>query len=163
MPSPVKTKMITHDIDRGANAILKQVIIAKRKPFVKIGVQADAGMHKGSNTDMVVIASANEYGTRDGRIPERSFIRSTMDENRRKLLTKTKRLLKNEKYNIRKILNLLGLEITRLIQRKITTLSSPPNKPSTIRAKGSDNPLIDTGQLRQTIRHEVVPDGRAKP
>jgi hypothetical protein len=29
----------------------------------------------------------------------------------------------------------------------------PPNAPSTIRAKGSDRPLIDTGELRRSITH----------
>jgi hypothetical protein len=31
-----------------------------------------------------------------------------------------------------------------------------PNAPSTIRAKGSSRPLIDTGALRQAISHQVV-------
>lgn len=33
-----------------------------------------------------------------------------------------------------------------------------PNAPSTIRAKGSDKPLIDTGELRKSIRGIVVED-----
>lgn len=32
----------------------------------------------------------------------------------------------------------------------------PPNAPSTIRAKGSSHPLIDTGQLRRSITYVVV-------
>ena len=33
-----------------------------------------------------------------------------------------------------------------------------PNAPSTIKAKGSDKPLIDTGELRKSIRGIVVED-----
>jgi hypothetical protein len=38
----------------------------------------------------------------------------------------------------------------------MTTLDSPPNAPATVEAKfGQDNPLIDTGRLRQSIDSEV--------
>jgi hypothetical protein len=31
----------------------------------------------------------------------------------------------------------------------------PPNAPATIRAKGSDSPLIDTGEMRKAITHVI--------
>lgn len=36
----------------------------------------------------------------------------------------------------------------------------PPNAPSTIAQKGSDRPLIDTGELRKSVAYVVVADGR---
>lgn len=32
----------------------------------------------------------------------------------------------------------------------------PPNAPATVKAKGSDSPLIDTGEMRKAITHVVV-------
>ena len=36
---------------------------------------------------------------------------------------------------------------------------SEPNAPSTIRKKGSDKPLIDTGRLRQSVNYVIKPKG----
>jgi hypothetical protein len=47
------------------------------------------------------------------------------------------------------------------VKQEITDLRTPPNAESTIRAKGSDNPLIDTGALRQSIRYVI--DDSADP
>ncbi len=48
-------------------------------------------------------------------------------------------------------LGLLGEKAKSDVQKKITLISSPPNEPSTRKQKGSSNPLIDTGALRQHI------------
>jgi len=54
--------------------------------------------------------------------------------------------------NAEKALERLGVFVTGLVRDKIRTISTPPNKPQTIRRKGSSNPLIDTGQARQSIQ-----------
>jgi hypothetical protein len=45
------------------------------------------------------------------------------------------------------------------IKQEITDLKDPPNAASTIAAKGSDNPLIDTGAFRQSIRYVIAEVG----
>ncbi|MCY1185956.1 hypothetical protein D9M73_267810 [compost metagenome] len=44
------------------------------------------------------------------------------------------------------------------VKQEITDLKDPPNAKSTIAKKGSDNPLIDSGHMRQSIRY-VIDDG----
>ena len=39
---------------------------------------------------------------------------------------------------------------------KFTDGTLTPNAPSTIKKKGSSRPLIDTGQLRQSISNKVI-------
>ncbi len=100
----------------------------------------------------------NEYGT--ANIKKRSFIRSTFDENVGKV---QKLLLKRIKIfldsggstDLENTYNALGILLQGKIKNKITNLKTPPNKKSTIKAKGSSNPLIDTGQLRRRIDYEV--------
>jgi hypothetical protein len=41
------------------------------------------------------------------------------------------------------------------IQHEITVLRHPPNAPATIRAKGSSKPLIDTGEMRQSVTYQI--------
>ena len=42
------------------------------------------------------------------------------------------------------------------MKNTFTTGSFTPNKPATIKRKGSSRPLIDTGHLRQSITSKVV-------
>lgn len=125
---------------------------------VKVGVVGDV------DEDLVISASANEFGTdiagkgHNTTIPERSFIRSTMDEQSAELEAMAGRLIMmilEGKITKNDALSRLGLFMQSKIRAKIVDLRSPPNKPSTITAKRSDNPLIDTGRLLQSISYEV--------
>lgn len=49
------------------------------------------------------------------------------------------------------VLNKLGIVAQGDIQSEITSLRSPPNSAVTIARKGSSNPLIDTGAMRQAV------------
>ena len=46
-----------------------------------------------------------------------------------------------------------------IVQKTIKEGSFVPNAPSTIRKKGSDKPLIDTGRLRQSVNYHIKPKG----
>jgi hypothetical protein len=105
----------------------------------------------------------NEFGTRDKEgnqlIPPRSFLRSTHDENLRKV-KRMKRILilkiLDGRMTIKEALDIIGIYMVGQVQAKINNLRTPPNAESTKRQKGSDNPLVDIGQLKQAITHEVV-------
>ena len=49
----------------------------------------------------------------------------------------------------------LGIKAQGDIQAEITSLSSPPNSPVTIKLKGSSKPLIDTGEMRAAITFKI--------
>jgi phage gpG-like protein len=53
-------------------------------------------------------------------------------------------------------LEVVGNIAAGTVQQFMTDLKSPPNAPSTVRKKGSDNPLIDTGALRSSVTYEVT-------
>ena len=168
-------------IDRGWNNIMRELKLTDRS-YVKVGVQAGE-MHKPSSkgskpkdtTDMVKIAVANEFGvstasgSRSGfstvNIPERSFLRSTTDEQQRNLgIMKAQAIRKitSGKTTVRRELKTIGLHLEGEIQKKIKNLRTPPNSAVTILRKGSSNPLMDTGQLRASIKsvvHLVGADG----
>jgi hypothetical protein len=104
-------------------------------------------------------ATYNEFGTKD--IPQRSFLRSTYDEQ----IGKWERQLEN---GIKGIINMnsdasrvwrdLGLKAERDIQKKLSSNIAPENKASTIRQKGSGKTtLFNTGLLYRSITHEVRP------
>jgi len=115
---------------------------------VKVGFPASKA--SGSNIEKAIW---NEFGTSRG-IPERPFMRNAMRNNRRKyqdaLKTSALKIVLGETTS-HTVLNKLGILAQGDIQGEITTLNTPPNAPSTIAAKGSSKPLIDTGEMRQAV------------
>lgn len=101
------------------------------------------------------IAYWNEYGTNDGNIPPRPFMRRTIDSKSDKWLEHLNKELVSNKLDIKPAINKLGLEMEMDIKQEITDLQTPPNAESTIKAKGSSNPLIDTGTMRNSVTHTI--------
>lgn len=103
------------------------------------------------------IAAENEFGTRI--IPARPFMGPAIDDNRDRInnviVGEYVKILDGTS-NIRKSLNLIGLFAVTLIQKKIRDIRTPPNSPRTIALKKSSKPLIDFGQMIQSVRHKIV-------
>jgi hypothetical protein len=131
-------------------------------PGVLVGVRDGAGSTD-EGTPLVQIAAVHEFGSTDGHVPERSFLRSTVSKNRDEYLTLLTAVLDAARKApagvgnavVRRGLGRLGAKAVGDVKRTITDLDTPPNAPSTIAQKGSANPLIDTGRLRQSIDFEV--------
>lgn len=97
--------------------------------------------------------------TTEIHIPERSFIRKTYDEKKGKIDTIVKDSL-NElitfKIDINTFYDRIGTYLVGLTQETLTEVDSPPNHPFTLRRKApKDNPLIDSGRLRESITFKV--------
>lgn len=148
------------DIDRGWDRIKRQTRGLDGKG-VKVGVQGDYNRKDGA--DMILIALANEFGTDDGHVPARPFIRGAYGEYKQDIgHTKDRlwRLILSGKLDAQQALGLLGEKHQGHVQDYMTALDQPPNAPSTVRRKTTsagvgDNPLIDTGALRRGIRWEI--------
>ena len=131
-------------------------IVHRRWQIVKPGT-VKVGFPRGSDQDILNRAFWNEYGT--DRIPSRPFMRNSLRRN----LKKYQRFIKTKLSGITllriqqtQVLRQLGLLAQGYIQTEIRILNRPPNAPATIRRKGSSNPLIDTGEMRQAVTYEIV-------
>lgn len=138
--------------------------VAGQPTQVKVGVPVGAVPYP-DGTPLVLVAAVNEFGSTDGRVPERSYLRSTVTMEQptfkkfwRKQIAKD---LLEGNITAAAALELLGQLAEGKIKKRIVEISEPPNAPSTVSEKGSSNPLIDTGHLRQSIRYEV--DSSANP
>lgn len=122
------------------------------KAYTLVGIQE--GNPQVEGTLVSQIAFWNEFGTK--HIPERSFIRSWFDANISAIQQKV-RFLYNKvsegKMTAKTALATLGQWAQDRIRKSILEFTSPPNKPMTIRRKGSSHPLIDTGQMLNSIHH----------
>jgi len=156
------------DIDRGWDRA-KLNILKMDNSFVKVGVQDGselAQLKAGPGPDeqhepseLELIAWVNEFGSSDGKIPSRSFIRHAFDQNKTEIQNLQDRLYTSVllgRTSVRKGLKIMGTFMVSKTQKRITDVKTPANAPRTIKRKGSSNPLIDTGQLRQSIMSKEV-------
>lgn len=142
-------------IDRGWNQIRKK--IKNQRWTITVGVQgkeADTTSEDGDTT-LADVAVINEMGL---GVPERSFIRSTLDANRRRynaLMGGVGDAAVAGKITVERGAKLVALVVEGDVKQAIADGIPPPNEESTIKAKGSSTPLIDTGQLRGAITSKV--------
>lgn len=139
-------------INGGIEALKKRV---KTPGTVDVGI-IDAGKHPSGDITVAGIGFVHEFGS--ATVPERSFIRSTIIERKKDIISLQKKLLKkisDGSMDVKTGLGLVGEFMSGAIKEKIVAISSPPNSPATIAKKGSSNPLIDTGQLKNSITYEV--------
>lgn len=150
---------------------------------VKAGTSPGSGSKSASNmSEVAFIAAIQEFGAEQSvtpkqagflssqglpvsvgtklMIPERPFMRTSFDESLAELKVLRARLfdkLLRREITVRQALGLIGEFMTNKIQDKIRSIKSPPNHPFTIaRKKGSTNPLIDKGQMIQSVTHTEV-------
>lgn len=97
--------------------------------------------------------------TKSVKIPERSFLRTCVDEKQKDFYKFAEKQLDKwlqSNDDPEPMLNALGLQFRGYVQKYIRDLSSPPNSGLTKAVKGSANPLIDTGNLVGSIEFEVT-------
>jgi hypothetical protein len=132
---------------------------------VDIGHFGDKKAPDGEAT-LVGIAAVHEFGAPKAGIPERSFIRSTSDEERRNwqgILDRGLAKVLSGSASVLSVLFGLGEIGASAVRKKITDISEPPLADSTIERRGeSANPLVDTGAMRAYARARVVIHGKVK-
>ena len=151
----------TTDKDLGAKRIIAEAEKI-RGSFVEIGVHEGNKNYPGG-ASVAEVAFYNEFGTLN--IPERSFLRATIDENRKDLERETANLMGDVvigKITTKKALDKLGFKIQELIKAKILKLNEPPNADSTVSIKGFNNPLVDSRRLWRSIAFESMIKGGKK-
>lgn len=146
------------DRDRGYKNIRRNLELMKGS-YTKVGIQEGSREIDGV-TDLVTVATANEFGTED--IPERSFMRSTFEEEKERLVqikAGEATAIMDGKKTVDESLSLIGEYFAGRIQAKIHSHPPPANAPATIARKGSSGTLVDSDQMAQSIRHVEVIKG----
>jgi len=154
------------DKDLGWKQLFTQFTSSK-ETRVLVGLLRSAGEHKSGNggkpISVAQLGAIHEFGAPGAGIPERSFMRTAVDEGRsklNKLVDKLAKMVVDGDANEEKALGILGETVKNMMKAKIRSGLKPPNSPATIRRKGSSKPLIDTGQLINSINWEVMKGGK---
>lgn len=183
MGNPVRvTKKIVKDIDWRVFDKLRDRINSGTHA-VRVGVPSGAAEADG--TPLAMIAAVHEYGSPSRGIPERPFLRTAIQENAKKYVALNRinlvKVVRGE-LTVELALGQLGAMATGDVQAKIRDGDFKPLDPKTIAARRRarsdgysaslqrnvskkeaagnpagpiDSPLIDSGQLRQSISWEI--------
>ncbi len=100
------------------------------------------------------VAIDNEFGDPSKRRPPRPFFRIAIAKNKQDWLKMPGALIKRGA-TAQEALNITGHKMADDIQASIRELRTPKLAQATIDAKGFDKPLIDTGQMLNSVSWEV--------
>ena len=145
------------------NISIKDIQKSLKNTVIKVGVPKSKGakIHDESDISIATVAMVNEFGSPARGIPERSFVRSTVqaeEKNIKKLFQQETKKVIAVTQTTKNMMGLVGEYTSGQIKKTIVALKTPANADSTVASKGSSNPLVDTGQLLQSITYEVVDD-----
>ena len=167
------------------NNTQKYLQVVEELATTKLQIGIFAKDSKGEKPNIMMLAMVHEYGidikvtekmraylhsqgmhlkkdTKKIKIPERSFIRGGFDTNQKNINREVEKLLPKVldlKLSVKAFYNTIGALLVGMIEEYMTDLSDPPNHPYTVKKKGSSNPLINTGDLRQRITYKVLRRG----
>ena len=124
------------------------------------GMEVVAGMLKDSGkaengASYVDIATWNEYGT--GRIPSRPFIRISADTNRQTWAKLAQQCVNDviDGDSPRDAAQVVGHRMVEDIRKVFGSSELKANAPSTVRKKGRNEPLVDSGEMRRRVNFRL--------
>lgn len=162
---------IKRDVDKGFHNIVKLLNLLGG-PQLKV----DIGLPEGTDPDVIFRATVNEFGVPSKRIPARPWFSATIDANAEKYLDTIQELFWRTFKNPdeAKTANRLREEVAAIVvadlksaigDRKYWPEVNPPaleNAPRTIKKKGFDHALVETGRLYNSIRFEMKPAPKSR-
>lgn len=146
---------IIKDFDGKFLKRLQRALSGKPKKVVHVGFP-EGGPDKESGISVAGVAAAHEFG--GGNAPERPFVRTGIRRGVPEQMALNKANLKavvRGDLTVPQALGQLGLMAAGQVQREITEGDFAPLQDATVKRKGSSKPLIDTGQMRQSVTYEI--------
>lgn len=145
---------------------LKKDLQDLKEAEITIGYQGQSGrrLHpEGSGATIAEVASYMEYGTAD--IPARPFLRTALQQKEteiRKVIKKAMADLIDQRADIMTAIAHVGDAAVEAVRDTIDNASAwaAPLAASTIKAKGSSNPLVDSGAMRDNTSWAYRKDGQ---
>lgn len=112
--------------------------------------------HYPEGTPVAYVATIHEFGT--SRIPARPFMRPAVADHGQEwmdTLAQGARAAIQGSMDPANVLEVVALQAAGDVAQKIQAVTAPPLSPVTIARKGSSKPLIDTGQMFQSVTGKV--------
>lgn len=148
--------------DRGMKAAKATLLAAHGKHVIKVGLVGAAARaaHPKANMSIAELGAIHEFGLAEPRVPMRSFIRQYFDQNQTELQVELRHngvmVLKGLR-SPAAALGAVGRHASDGMRKFLLAGEvSPELAEATIRRKGHDTPLKDTGALAAALSWEKV-------
>ena len=135
------------------DAIKKALQELMTDKFVTVGIHEDTGMHQDDGISNAQLGAIMDLGT--PTIPARPWLAPGVSSGNEEYIKIIADGLEDGK-TLNQSLETVGVVAVAKVQQYMVDLKSPPNTRETIARKGSSNPLIDTGALRQSVTYKVT-------
>ena len=149
------TSRLVKDIDMTVFDELKKRLVGDGK-VVHVGIPE--GKKETDGTPVAMIAAVHEYGSPSQGIPERPFLRVAIQKNRVKYARLNRinlvKMMRGQ-MGMEQALGQLGEMAKGDVQAEIRSGDFAPLKEATVKRKGSSRPLIDPGQMVQSMQWEL--------
>lgn len=132
-----------------------------KMPKITVGLPRDSTPYP-DGTSVIMVGFWNEFGSMDGVVPARPWLRTGAAENKDKWIDMARRIVKKCIEQGKDPLNhfaLLGLQMERDIKASIDEGQWEPNQGQYAAwkaAHGKEKPLIVTGHLRASVRYVIT-------
>ena len=138
--------------------ILKSIaeIDKLNKADLQVGFFESAKYEDG--TPVAGVAAVHELGSPKNNIPPRPFMRTTSEAKKpewAKLMKQAAQAIVKRSETADSALNKLGLKAAGDVRETISTIQEPKLKESTVKRKGSDKPLVESGIMINSVTHRV--------
>lgn len=136
-----------------ANEIKKALSQFVTDEFITVGIHEDENARPEKGVNNATLGAIQHFGT--DNIPARPWLDVGVEQSNQEYLQLIKDGIEDG-LEMSQILEQLGVTAQASVQQYMVDLRTPPNAPSTVAAKKSSNPLIDTGELRQSVTYKVT-------
>lgn len=140
----------------GALATLTAALEALDNQEARVGWFESARYPDG--TPVAYVATIHEFGTSDGHVPSRPFMRPAVADNGPEWMEQLgagARAALQGSTSPSAVLEVVAAKAAGDVAKKIAAVTSPTLAPATVRRKGSTKPLVDTGQMIQSVTYRV--------
>lgn len=147
----------TPNLQSAVDQLRKELAQYRGGKSVLVGIHEGSPQPESGDLTMAQLGAVLHFGTEDGHIPARPWLDTGVESGTRDILD-TIRSAAAKGLPLDTVLEQVGVVAAGAVQEYITDLRTPPNAPSTIEKKGSDNPLVDNGHLRAAVTYAVTSD-----
>lgn len=124
---------------------------------VKVGFLEGAtypGTDENAGLPVAQVAFWNQFGTT--RQPPRPFFTDAIAKHSPEWGKQLAAALKASNFNAKTAMGIMGEVIKGQVVQSIVDTNAPPLAPSTVKRKGFDKPLVDTGVMQRSVDFVVV-------
>jgi len=150
-------KIISKSYNNGISGLKKKLLNLNGK--IAVGIFSDSGTYN-NGAKVLDVALVHEFGSVKKNIPKRSFLKSTANtkkqEIKKHLISLSKDALngKDVKNSRKKVGAWFSAEVSKTIRKGGIPFKS--NSQNTVKQKGDNTPLRDTGLLMKSIRWQEL-------